>query len=261
MRVSLEGKRAVVCGSTQGIGRACAHELAAAGAQVTLVARNVERLTEVQASLPRPSDQSHEILVADFSDPSGLDASVRAHASAAPRHILINNTGGPPGGRAIDASPEEYLDAYSKHLICNQILARALVPGMTSEGYGRIINIISTSVREPIPNLGVSNTTRGAVASWAKTLSRELGPHGITVNNVLPGFTETQRLDSLMAARAQREGIEKETLLAQLAESVPARRFAMPEETAYAICFLASPLAAYISGVSLPVDGGRLNGI
>lgn len=262
MLISLEDRRAMVCGCTQGIGRAIAHEFADAGATVTLVARNAASLDEVLNELPRPNDQPHDVMVADFSDPAGLASALEGQlADGRSYHVLINNTGGPPGGPAIDAKPEAFIAAFQQHLVCNQTLAQALVPGMKSEQYGRIINIVSTSVREPIANLGVSNTIRGAVASWAKTLSKELGPFGITVNNVLPGFTDTQRLDSLMAGRADREGVDKDQLLDALAKSVPARRFARPEETAYAVTFLASAHAAYISGVSLPVDGGRLNGI
>ncbi len=262
MNIDLKGKRALVCGSTQGIGLACAKQLADSGAEVTLLARNPETLEEVCAGLSQEDGQVHDLIAADFCDAEGLETKIAEQLThRSPYHVLINNTGGPPGGPALAADPAEYLDAFSKHLICNQVLVQALVPGMKEAKYGRIINIMSTSVREPIANLGVSNATRGAVASWAKTLSKELGPFGITVNNVLPGFTETQRLHALMAGRAEREGVAQEKLLAQLAAGVPARRFARPEETAYAVTFLASSHAAYISGVSLPVDGGRLNGI
>ena len=207
MNLSLEGKNAFVCGSSKGMGRAIAKVLAALGARIVLIARNEAALREVQHSLEKSHGQHHDYICADFSEPTVLKKKVEHFLlDNLPIHILINNTGGPPGGKAIEAEPEAYWDAFSKHLICNQVLSQAVVPGMKKEGFGRIINIISTSVKEPIPGLGVSNTTRGAVASWAKTLAHELGPFGITVNNVLPGATKTQRLFSLIEADAQNEG-------------------------------------------------------
>lgn len=258
MIVDLTGKRAVVCGSSQGIGRAAAFELASLGASVLLVARNEPALLEVKKSLAEVTGQEHEILVADFSDPETLrekiNEFVRGHP---PCHILVNNTGGPPAGPAFEAEPDAYLQAFSNHLICNQILVQALVPGMKAGNYGRIINIISTSVKQPIKGLGVSNTVRGAVANWAKTLADELGPFGITVNNVLPGATETGRLSSLIQNNAKKEDTTVDALTEQMKDAIPARRFAKPEELAYAVAFLASPSAAYINGINLPVDGGR----
>ncbi|MEQ9616991.1 MAG: SDR family oxidoreductase [Phycisphaerales bacterium] len=256
MNIDLTGKRAMVCGSTAGIGLACAHELAALGASLTLVARNADKLAAVLETLPA-GDHTH--VTADFSDPTAVkNAANEALERAGTHHILINNTGGPPGGRAIDADPDEFLKAFNAHLVNNQHLAKALVPGMREAKYGRIINIISTSVKAPIPGLGVSNTIRGAVASWAKTLASELGPDGITVNNVLPGFTDTDRLGELFGAKAKKLGTTQDQVLAQAIESIPLRRLAEPAETAYAVAFLASPSAAYISGINLPVDGGRL---
>ncbi|MBN4060226.1 SDR family oxidoreductase [Planctomycetaceae bacterium AH-315-I19] len=259
MNIDLTGKRALICGSTAGIGLACAHELASLGASITLLARNDEKLRKVQADLP-PGDHQH--IAADFSDPGAVhSAANEALERAGTHHILINNTGGPPGGRAIDASPDEFVCAFHAHLVCNQHLARALVPGMREAGFGRIINIISTSVKAPIPGLGVSNTIRGAVASWAKTLASELGPDGITVNNVLPGFTDTERLSSLFSAKADKQGASLEDIRAAAVASIPARRLALPEETAFAVAFLASPSASYINGINLPVDGGRLQSL
>jgi 3-oxoacyl-[acyl-carrier protein] reductase len=172
-------------------------------------------------------------------------------------HVLINNTGGPKAGEAISADTAEYLRAFSNHLICNQILVQAVVDGMTKAGYGRIINIISTSVKQPLRGLGVSNTIRGAVASWAKTLATELGMFGITVNNVLPGATKTERLFSLFRTKAEASGRKLEEIEAEWLKEIPAGRFAEPEELANAVAFLASPLASYINGINVPVDGGR----
>lgn len=259
MNIDLTGKRALVCGSTAGIGLATARELASLGASVTLLARNERKLQDARDSL---EGGDHQCVSADFTNPENVaSAANEALERAGAHHILVNNTGGPPGGRAIDADPQAYLDAFRAHLICNQHLARALTPGMREAGYGRIINIISTSVKAPIPNLGVSNTIRGAVANWAKTLSNELGPDGITVNNVLPGFTDTERLTELFKAKAERLGTTLEQIREEALATIPARRLAKPEETAAAVAFLASPSASYINGINLPVDGGRLQSL
>ncbi len=258
MKIDLAGKRALVCGSTQGIGWAAARQLADCGAEVVLLARNEESLQKRLTELPTPNQQSHQYLCADFRKPGQVEQVVLAYLrESAPIHILINNTGGPPGGPAVEATPEAYLEAFRQHLICNQILASALSEGMKQIGYGRIVNIISTSVKQPIAGLGVSNTIRGATASWAKTISRELAPYGITVNNVLPGATRTERLYSIMENRAKNTGASVEQVEAAFLDAIPAGRFAEPEEVAAAAVFLASPLAGYINGVSLAVDGGR----
>lgn len=258
--VDLTGKKAIVCGSTQGIGRASAEALARQGATVTLVARDASALREVAAGLDSRAGQTHSTLCADFGEPQRVRSAVADHVKEKGAHqIVINNTGGPPGGNAIDADAAAFERAFSMHLICNQLLVQTLVPGMRQSGYGRIINIISTSVREPIPGLGVSNTVRGAVASWAKTLSRELARFGITVNNVLPGYTLTGRLRSIIATRAEKEGISTIDVEKRMISQVPAGRFAGAEEIAAVVAFLASSDASYVNGVSLAVDGGRTN--
>lgn len=258
MNLDLHGKRAVVCGSTRGIGKAVAEELALAGADITLVARDENTLQVVENELDTKSGQSHNYLVADFNHPDDLKEIMQAFASSNQAHILVNNTGGPPAGPALEADILEFSEAFGNHLICNQVLVQALVPSMKSIGYGRIINIISTSVKMPISGLGVSNTIRGAVASWAKTLATELASFGITVNNILPGATSTDRLRSLMEVRARKEGLSIEEEEVKWLDEIPARRFAQPEEIAAAAVFLASPAASYINGINLPVDGGRL---
>lgn len=259
MKLNLEGKNAFVCGSTQGIGKASALELAELGANVILVARNEEKLQNTLSQLPRPNQQNHGYLVADFSKPSLLRTALEdwKTKNSFPIHILINNTGGPPGGPAHTADVEAFRAAFNQHLVCNQILVQGLLEGMKAAGTGRIINVISTSVKQPLDNLGVSNTIRGAVGNWAKTLSNELGQFGITVNNVLPGATNTERLNSIIANKAAKSGKSVEEVTAAMQGAVPARRFAKPEEVAYAIAFLASNEAAYINGINLPVDGGR----
>ena len=255
MKIDLSGKTAVVCGSTQGIGKACAVELSKAGASIILISRNEDSLKATLNDLDNSQGQTHTYLSADFSKPNELEAELKKLSQNV--HILVNNTGGPPGGKILDASTEEFRIAFNQHLICNHLLVQALVPGMKKNKYGRIINIISTSIKQPIPGLGVSNTVRGAVNSWAKTLSREVAADGITVNNVLPGATETSRLTSIIEKKAANTGISKEQASNSMKSEVPANRFAMPEEPAQLVTFLASPFAAYINGVSIAVDGGR----
>ena len=256
MNINLTGYKAIVCGSTQGIGKATAEELVTLGATVTLVARDEEALIAVRDSL---NGNGHQAVCADFDDQNIFDERINSHVNRhGPFHILVNNTGGPPSGEIIKANNEEFIEAYSKHLICNHILTKAVLPGMKSDEYGRIINVISTSVKEPIPNLGVSNVTRGAVANWAKTLSREVSSFGITVNNILPGATNTARLKSIISEIASKQGSNSKTIENEMKNKIPARRIAQPEEIAYAIAFLASPAASYINGINLPVDGGKL---
>ena len=258
MDIDLKGKKALVCGSTQGIGKATALRLAACGASVTLVARNEDSLRLVFSELETNDKQTHSFICADFDSSDVLIDKVRDFVNTnSPIHILINNTGGPAPGPVMDTIPAEYIDCFKKHLINNHNLAKELIPGMKTESYGRIINIISTSVKQPIPDLGVSNTIRGAVANWAKTLAAEVGRFGITVNNILPGFTDTTRLRSLIQNIAEKKGQSIAKVTQEMEASVPAGRFADPYETAAAVVFLAAPQAAYINGINLPVDGGR----
>ncbi|QIL20687.1 SDR family oxidoreductase [Thermomonas sp. HDW16] len=261
MKLDLAGKHALVCGGSEGIGRAVAIELAQLGADVTLLARREDALREAVAALPTNDTQRHGYLVADVSQAQALNAAVAALVATKPVHILINNTGGPPGGAAHTAGIEAYLDAFNKHLIANHTLLQAVLPGMRAAHWGRIVNVISTSVYEPIPNLGVSNTIRGAVASWAKTLSRELGSDGITVNNVLPGYTRTQRLDQILADRSKASGKSQSEIASTMLSSVPAGRFAEAGEIGGVIAFLCTDAAAYVNGQSLAVDGGRMQSI
>ena len=261
MDLDLSGKHALVCGASEGIGRATAHELALLGADVSVLARRSETLQEVFAALPCTSAQQHGWIAADVAQTTALRAQVEALAAGKPVHILVNNTGGPPGGTAYSADVAAFLDAFTKHLIANQTIVQALLPGMRAANWGRIVNVISTSVKEPIAGLGVSNTIRGAVASWAKTLSRELAPFGITVNNVLPGYTETGRIAQIVHDRAQASGQSEDSIVDGMRKTVPAGRFAQPGEIGGVIAFLCSPAAAYVNGVSLAVDGGRMQSI
>jgi 3-oxoacyl-[acyl-carrier protein] reductase len=258
--IDLSNLRALVCGSSQGIGRACAERLARQGASVTLLARDAEALTQVHAGLARSAGQTHHALVADFTQPQAVRDVVAADiASHGGYDVLVNNTGGPASGPLLDAEPDAFRKALEMHVICNHLLVQTVVPKMREKNFGRIVQIISTSVKEPIPGLGVSNTTRWAVAAWAKTLSRELAPYGITINNVLPGYTATARLKSLFEARSQREQTSVDRIEAEVLRGVPMGRFAEADEIAAAVAFLASKEASYITGINLPVDGGRLS--
>jgi len=257
MNLDLKGKNALVCGSSRGIGKASAFALAELGANVTLVARSTETMMDLTRQMTRMQGQSHDFLKADFTNSTELKRKIRSLVAGKPIHILINNTGGPPGGPITNAKVEEFEQAFHNHLICSHLLTTIVMGKMKKEGYGRVINIISTSVKEPIPNLGVSNTIRAAMGNWAKTMAGELGPFGITVNNVLPGYTMTDRLDEIIQARAKSGNITPEAVMDKMKSSVPASRFAQPEEVGAAVAFLASPAAGYINGVNLPVDGGR----
>jgi len=257
MNISLKDKRAIVCGSSNGIGKAIAMELASLGANITLFARNINAMKDVLKELDTSVGQAHDVIRADFAFPKQVSKAINAYVQKSPPiHILVNNSGGPTPGLAIDADPQAFLNAFSQHLVCNQHLVQAVTPLMKREKYGRIINIISTSVRTPIPNLGVSNTIRGAVASWAKTLSIELGQFGITVNNILPGLTQTKRLESLIKTIAEQRRVSYDDQVALMKENIPVRRFADPTETAALAGFLASPSASFINGESIRVDGG-----
>jgi 3-oxoacyl-[acyl-carrier protein] reductase len=255
MNLNLKNKNALVCGSTQGIGKATAILLAEEGANVTLIARNEEKLKAVLSELNNNGEQSHNYLIADFSKPMELKQVL--DSSELQFHILVNNTGGPAGGPIFNAKIEEFESAFTQHLKCNHILVQALVPFMKTQCYGRIINVISTSVKQPLDGLGVSNTIRGAVASWSKTLANELGEFGITVNNVLPGATGTERLNEIIKNKAAKTGLSIEEVSTNMKNSSPAKRFAKPEEIANAIVFLTSEKASFINGINVPVDGGR----
>ncbi|HNR55707.1 MAG TPA: SDR family oxidoreductase [Flavobacteriales bacterium] len=254
---TLTGQNALVCGGTQGIGRAVAHELARLGATVTILARDPRALDEVRSSLPVPAGQVHQALPCDMADTVTLGAAMAGLVSERPIDILVNNTGGPSPGPAHEAEAAAFLAAFTQHLIGFQTIVRAVVPGMKVRGHGRIINVISTSVKQPLPNLGVSNTIRGAVANWGKTLANELGPFHITVNNVLPGATSTDRLKAIIQAKASRTGSSEDEVRTEMLAEIPLRRFAEPAEIAAAVAFLVGPSAAYINGINLPVDGGR----
>lgn len=261
MNLSLEGRNAVICGSSQGIGYSIAEELAIMGANCILLARNEENLKIAVTQLDTSIRQTHTYHAIDFNDQEATRQLIKKITTEQPVHILINNSGGPKAGTIVEATEDQFLQAFNQHVIINHILTKVVIEGMKREGYGRIINIISTSVKIPLPNLGVSNTIRGAMASWAKTMANELGQFGITVNNVLPGFTRTQRLESLIEVTASKKKISTEEVEKEMIGEVPAKRFGEPGEIAAVAAFLATPAAAYVNGTSIPVDGGRTGSI
>lgn len=257
MNLNLKGKNALVGGSSKGIGKAIALELAQLGANVTLVSRSALIMSDIVRELDHSQRQRHDFIVVDFNDLQDMRRKVKHLMSVKTIHILVNNTGGPPSGPILEATETAFLQALNNHLLANHVLTTMLVKGMKKEGFGRIVNVISTAAKQPLPQLGVSNTTRGAVASWAKTMANELGAFGITVNNVLPGSTETERLREVIAHRAEAAGLSEEEVSRQMRADIPIGRFGRAEEIAAAVAFLASPSASYINGINLLVDGGR----
>lgn len=251
---TLIGKRALICGASRGIGAACAQVLAQMGCAVVLLARNHDALYKVLSGLP---GKGHELLAVDLNDPVSVNKVVGGLVERRAVHILVNNSGGPKAGPLLEATEKAFVDGLRNHVLASQTLVKLCIEGMKTEGYGRIIQIISTSVKAPIPNLGVSNTIRGAMAGWSKTLAGELGKHAITVNNVLPGYTATERLSELISAASKKQSLSFEEIEIQWKSKVPLGRFAEPIEVANAVAFLASPQAGYITGINLPVDGGR----
>lgn len=261
MDLSLRGRHALVCGASRGIGRAAAVEIAELGAEVTVAARSGEALESVVAELREAGAAAARALVVDHDDRPELGRRVdELLSSHGPVHVLVNNAGGPGAGPILEAEEEAFETAFGRHVLASHLLVRRCLPGMREAGWGRIVNVVSTSVREPIDNLGVSNTIRGAVASWAKTVARELPP-GVTINNVLPGFTDTQRIRNLADSLGERRGVPADEVREGWKASVPEGRLADPAELGAAIAFLASPAASYVRGVSLPVDGGRTRSI
>lgn len=255
MNLNLKGKTALVGGASQGIGQAVAEELAALGARVILLSRGKEKLEQVAKGL---SGSGHKVLALDVSDRVALKTEVtNLLKEVGPIEILICNTGGPKSGPIVNAVEDEFISAFQNHVLVNNLLVQLVLPGMKQRGFGRVVNVISTSVKIPIPGLGVSNTIRAAVANWAKTLSLEVASFGITVNNVLPGYTETPRLDSLRKATADRLQKSEQAVSEDWLKTIPAGRFGKPQEIAAGVAFLCSPAAAFINGVNLPIDGGR----
>jgi 3-oxoacyl-[acyl-carrier protein] reductase len=262
MKLNLENKTAYVGGSSKGLGLASAKALSTLGASVILVGRSEDVLNKALTTLDTSKGQQHSYLVVDYHQPQQVKASAQKLISEGSTiHILVNNTGGPHPGPAIDMSPEDYANAFQTQLVNFQTLAQTFVPGMKAAGYGRIINLTSTSTREPLTAMGLSNTVRAAVANWGKSLASELGSFGITVNNILPGMHLTDRGESLIASRVKTTGLTKAEVERAMLADIPAGRFGDPEDFGEVLAFLCTPSAGYINGIDLPVDGGKLKGL
>jgi 3-oxoacyl-[acyl-carrier protein] reductase len=262
MNLNLTNKTALVCGASQGLGLACAIELALLGANVIVASRSDDKLRSVVKQLDASAGQKHQFLVLDLAQPQTVKQSVQSFLSKGNViHILVNNAGGPPSGPMLDTNPDDMEKAFRTHVISSHLLAQLVVPGMIDSQFGRIINIVSTSVKQPINGLGISNLVRAAVANWAKTLANEIAGFGITVNNVLPGFTNTERLNYLFSKQASDQGVSKEDIFNKTIASIPAKRVGEAAEFGAAVAFLCSPAASYINGINLPVDGGRTGGL
>jgi len=258
MNLELTGKTALVCGASQCLGLACATELALLGANVVVASRSDDKLRAVVKQLDISRGQKHQFLLLDLAQPEEVKQTVQLFLGKNKQlDILINNAGGPPSGALIETDATELEKAFRTHVISSHLLAQLVVPAMIKNGFGRIVNIVSTSVKQPIDGLGISNVVRAAVANWAKTLANELGKHGITVNNVLPGYTNTSRLNYLFSKQAADQGLTKEDIFAKTVAGIPAKRVGEPAEFGAAVAFLCTPAAGYINGINLPVDGGR----
>lgn len=258
MNLDLTNKTALACGASQGLGFATATQLALLGANVIIASRSEEKLRSAVLQLDTSKGQQHTYFPIDLSEPDTVKHIVAGIlAKGRVIHILINNAGGPPSAPMLDTDAAEIEKAFRTHVISSHLLAQLVVPGMKSEGYGRIVNIVSTSVKQPINGLGISNLVRAAVANWAKTLANEISSFGITINNVLPGFTNTDRMSYLFDKQATEQGISKDDIVLRTIDGIPAKRIGEPAEFGAAVAFLCTPAAAYINGINLPVDGGR----
>jgi 3-oxoacyl-[acyl-carrier protein] reductase len=262
MNLDLSNRTALVCGASQGLGAAVARELSLLGTNIILLARTEINLQNVQSELDLSKGQKHQYIIADTSKPLELIEKVKAFLAEGNQiDIVVNNSGGPAAGPLLKTPFNEMETAFHSHLMVSHLLAQLIVPSMKERGFGRIINILSTSIKQPINGLGISNSIRAAVANWAKTLANEIGAFGITVNNVLPGYTNTDRLDYLFGKQADTAQVSKEEILKRTIDLIPAGRLGEPHEFGAAVAFLCSPAAAYINGINLPVDGGRLGSL
>ena len=258
MNLNLTGKTALVCGGSQGLGLATAKELALLGAAVIIASRTEDKLIKAVEELHKTTGQHHHYIVMDLTVPEKAKANVQAWMKKnGIIHILINNSGGPAAGPIIETPAAGLEKAFLAHVVSSHLLAQLVIPGMQKERYGRIVNIVSTSVKQPINGLGISNTVRAALANWAKTMANEIGYGGITVNNVLPGYTKTDRLNYLFTKQAEKQGIDLKSVEKNIIDTIPAKRLGEPEEFGAVAAFLCTPAAAYINGVNITVDGGR----
>lgn len=258
MIIDLKGKHALVGGSSKGIGAAIARQLAKSGARVTLAARSGERLAKLASTLREETKLDHDYLEVDYSRKAAYFERIGEFLDRNPVDILVNNTQGPPAGTSLDMASEDYQKAFDLLFQTVVHTTRCALPHMQSQRWGRIINVASVSVREPLGYLALSNSMRSALVSWGKTLASDVGPYQITVNSILTGYFDTERLASLNAAKARQMGIPEEEVIAELQSRVPLKRLGRPEEYGYLAAYLASEQAAYMTGTVIPLDGGLL---
>ena len=256
MKIDLTGKKALVGGSSKGIGLGIATELANSGASVCLMARNESRLKQIVDQLPNSSN--HSYLVVDFSKFEDYKIKIEKYVKNNHVDILINNTQGPPAGNSLSKNIDSYQEAFD--LLFKSVVhtSSLVIPGMQKNKWGRIINVTSVSVKEPLNYLVLSNSIRSAVVAWAKSLSVDLGPDGITVNSILTGYFDTERIKELNKEKSKSLNISETEVIEKMKSLVPASRLGRPEEYGYLISFLSSDNAAYINGASIPIDGGLL---
>jgi len=260
MNIQLFSKNALVGGATQGIGAGIAIELAKCGANVTVMSRNEAKLKNFTAELPviHP-DQKHKYLVVDFSDFGNYKKIIKEYFESHPVDILVNNTNGPEPGLATEKNVEDYQKAFDLlfKTVCETTLLA--LPHMMEQNNGRVINVSSLSVKEPINNLALSNSIRSAVMAWAKTLSNEVAKHNITVNNILTGYFDTDRIKKLVSNESQQTGTSEEDIRKARENKIPMKRLGKPEEYGHLVAFLASEYSCYLTGASIPLDGGLNN--
>ncbi len=261
MNISLKHKKALIGGSSSGIGKAIAEQLAESGATVTLMARNGDKLKSILSKLPTADGQKHQYLLVDFNDFEGYKNVISTYFENNTVDILINNTQGPSGGGALEKGVNDYQDAFDLLFKTVVFTSELALKQMRKNEWGRIINVASISVKEPLSYLVLSNSIRAAVTTWAKTLASDVGKYGITVNNVLTGYFDTDRITQLNTKKAEKMGVAPEEVLKEMEARVPVGRIGDPKEYGHLVAFLASEKAAYITGTNIPIDGGLLKSV
>lgn len=261
MKISLKGKKALVGGSSAGIGKAIAQQLAASGASVTLMARNEGKLKSVLDNLSTSEGQTHQYLVVDFSDYEGYKKSISKYFKSNSIDILVNNTQGPSAGSALEKNVEDYQDAFNLLFKTVVFTTELALTHMMYNQWGRVINVASVSVKEPLSYLALSNSIRASLVTWAKSLATDVGNKQITVNSILTGYFDTERISQLNAKKAAQLGISEEAVLIDMKSRVPLKRIGDPKEYGYLVAFLASDNAAFITGTQIPIDGGLLKSL
>lgn len=258
MKISLKGKKALIGGSSRGIGKAIAIQLAESGASVTLMARSTDKMKAITEKLPTSDNQNHHYLQVDFSDHTAFRSIIENYFETNHVDILVNNTQGPEAGGALEKKVGDYQNAFDLLFKSVVLTTELALKHMQDQGWGRIINVASISVKEPLNYLALSNTIRAAVVTWGKSLSIDVAKDGITVNNVLTGYFDTERIAQLNAKKAEKMGVSETEVLRAMENNVPTKRIGKPKEYGYLVAFLASEKAAYINGANIPIDGGLL---